>query len=317
MHVLWDVDLQLGGQFTEQIQSLIGHAHLLLPILTSQSHHRGWPHQEIGYALALGIPILPVYSDVRPEQMLQPIQGLQLCPDPAERTPQLEHSLSQSQIEQIVHKHQHFRKALYVCAETPEQRAEMLAKYAREVSHLRANAIVRQKGGLSSFHIPNRWISDPLWKLRYGCKPISDEYARLLYDEREALFAHAANAGCRLIVNPYIAYDEIYSAEARVVRLRELLKFLESPDVPNIEVAVSRELAHDTSLTIVGSWFAAEAIHRSPERGYYQTVFTTHAPTIEHRCDLFDQECRDLFDALAWRPESSRAKTIALIRTLL
>src|SRR6185295_7572717 len=62
-----DVDLQKGIGFTEQIQTNISHSHLFLPILTARSHPRGWVHQEVGFAVAMKIPCVPICVGKLPE----------------------------------------------------------------------------------------------------------------------------------------------------------------------------------------------------------------------------------------------------------
>ena len=58
-------------------------------------------------------------------------------------------------------------------------------------------------------------------------------------------------------------------------------------------------MATSHSLTIVGDWFVAESVSAEIGRGYRQTIFTRHAPTINTRIELFDEE----FDALLKRKE--------------
>ncbi len=57
---MWDEHFLYGQGFHEQIKNFIAHAHVFLPILTPTASHRNWVHQEIGYAMALNVPVLPV-----------------------------------------------------------------------------------------------------------------------------------------------------------------------------------------------------------------------------------------------------------------
>ncbi len=57
---LWDEDLIPGSGFHEQIKDYISQSHIIMPILTELSSERIWVHQEIGYAMALHIPVLPL-----------------------------------------------------------------------------------------------------------------------------------------------------------------------------------------------------------------------------------------------------------------
>lgn len=65
-----DVDLTAGTGFTEQIQTNISHSHVFVPILTPQSHARGWVHQEVGYAVAMKIPCVPICVGKLPDGMI-------------------------------------------------------------------------------------------------------------------------------------------------------------------------------------------------------------------------------------------------------
>src|SRR5262245_24283082 len=56
----WDEHLIVGRGFDAQIKTFISYAHVFLPLITPSSTARGWVHQEIGYAMALRVPVLPV-----------------------------------------------------------------------------------------------------------------------------------------------------------------------------------------------------------------------------------------------------------------
>ena len=73
---LWTEKLSGGSGFDDQIKIFIEHAHVFMPVLTKKSIARGWVHQEIGYAVALNIPVFPVtIENVTPGGMLQMIQA--------------------------------------------------------------------------------------------------------------------------------------------------------------------------------------------------------------------------------------------------
>lgn len=54
-------------------------------------------------------------------------------------------------------------------------------------------------------------------------------------------------------------------------------------------VAVKPERSED-HLTIVGDWFAADAISASIGTGIRQTIYTRHAPSIQSLIESFDEE---------------------------
>jgi hypothetical protein len=57
---MWDEYFAFGHGFHDQIRNFVAHAHVFLPVLTATSDQRKWVHQEIGYAMTLNVPVLPV-----------------------------------------------------------------------------------------------------------------------------------------------------------------------------------------------------------------------------------------------------------------
>ena len=56
-------------------------------------------------------------------------------------------------------------------------------------------------------------------------------------------------------------------------------------------VAIDKNMKDQANMTIVGDWFSAESVSMTATR---QTNFTTHAPSINSRIELFDREVKDL-----------------------
>ncbi len=196
----------------------------------------------------------------------------------------------------LIERHTGAEQALYACAELPQDRARMMASYADDVFRLGVRDVVRQKGALSSFHIPSEVTNNPVWRRRYGRVERSEEHCRHQRKERLALERHAAAAGCKLIINPTLQY-ETYGPDARICRLEYLLKFLLQMDDELCWVAILEDMDPRVSTTIVGNWFAAESIAGSGGRGYRQTIFTRHAPTIMEKIAIFDAEFDELLRA--------------------
>ena len=309
---MWDQKFSYGHGFPEQIKTFIAYSHVFLPVITEAANKRGWVHQEIGYAIALQVPVLPVIVGALPPDMIRELHGYKLGSDEQE----LQAKLPRKVFDDLVNSCRDTSVAPYVCAELHEDRASMMAKYANEVLNLGASGMVRQKGGLSSFHIPEKPITNPVWQLRLGSAPKNEFRCRLLREERVALGKLAMRDGCCIVVNPSIAYEEFGKA-ARLVRLQTLLGFLESVPNEKAQVAFSTGMDREENVTIVGDWFAAVAVSRSNEQGYRQTMFTRHAPSMQTRIDLFDAEFEGLLQYSGWRAESSREKAIAGIETIV
>ncbi|HWI64825.1 MAG TPA: toll/interleukin-1 receptor domain-containing protein [Symbiobacteriaceae bacterium] len=305
---IWDRNFAFGYGFHEQIQTFISHAHVFMPVITRGSSKRGWVHQEIGYATALNIPVLPATHDALPGEMIQRIHALHLSEDPAE----LRQQLSLDVFDNLVNRYREPSFALFQSADLAEERAMMMVRYATDVLDLGAFGCVRQKGGLSSFHIPDQVITDPIWKLRYGTGPRSEFHCRCQRNERITLEKHARTAGCRLIINP--AISEQFDRTSQLVRLQTLAKFLAAYPDEKVQVAITQGMPQQYSLTIVGDWFAAESASASLTQGYRQTIFTRHAPSMRSRIDLFESEFQELLAASRWDEATSRSSALELIQ---
>ncbi len=184
-------------------------------------------------------------------------------------------------------------QALFECAQYQEERTTMMVAYAKKVLELGAHGHVRQKGGLSSFHIPDKPITHPDWETRYGPLKPGDYRCRLQREERLALEEHARQSGCSLIVKPSLTYSK-YGESARKARLTELLAFLESMPDHFVRVAVSERMPTSGNITMVGNWFLAESVSAAIGGGYQQTIFTRHAPSILAKLEMFDRELEEL-----------------------
>jgi hypothetical protein len=305
---VWDHNLSGGTRnFDEQIKTFIAHAHVFLPILTPSSSARGWVHQEIGYAMALHVPVLPLCKGQLPGEMLQMLHGVTI----GEQTGEVASQLSCAVFDEIVRRAERELPPLFACAVLPDDRARMLADYALKVREMRAYGHPRQKGGLTTFNIPNKALRNPIWKERYGNTQRSEEHCRLLSEERRALEEHARALGCSLIIDATIDYS-ILGTSVKDLRLRTLIEFLLSMADDKVRVVFNRASAPQ-SLTIVGDWFLAESISPDLSKGYRHTIFTRHAPTIRDRIRTFDQEFDELLQEL---PSGACATRIGVIQAL-
>lgn len=307
-----DRDFAPGRGFHDQIKRYIAHAHIFMPIITEASSQRGWVHQEIGYAMALNIPVLPVAIGKEPGEMLYGLQAIMLKPENIgnEWENALDKRLAEKEIGSLLKRNEHEMLPLYERAEFQEDRTMMMVQYATAVRQLDRYGMVRQKGALSSFHIPDRPISDPIWELRYQekyddlhtCAPKHEKKRprqflyKWLLQERLLLQEHAFEEGCRLIIDPTIKLS-MYSNEAMISRLDVLQKFIASfPKDKSLEIVLDSNMEKKYNLTIIGDWFVAEAVNAAPKGGYIQTIFTRHAPTIQKYIDDFNREFDALFE---------------------
>lgn len=309
---MWDKDLLPGVPFTDQIKRGIAFAHVFLPLLTEASSKRPWVHQEIGYAMGLDVPVLPVAVGKLPGEMIQELQAVSISPDLDDLTVRLTAKV----IKDVVSHAQATSRATFQCADLPEQRATILAQYANRVLELGAYGRIRQSGGFSSFCLPDKSVSHPGWPRREGRFPRSAAYRRLLREERRTLEQHARQSGCDLIID-LLSYQD-HEPDARKARLTTLLEFLEcmSDDKARVVIKRTPEIGN---LLILGDWFAAESMARArdPGAGFVQTVFTTHAPTVLDRLREFDEEFQELLADEGIQSQASRQVAIESIRVEL
>ncbi|MCA9122295.1 MAG: toll/interleukin-1 receptor domain-containing protein [Planctomycetaceae bacterium] len=325
-----DKNFAFGSGFHEQIKTYIAHSHVFMPIITASSMKRGWVHQEIGYASALNVPALPLsVNGALPGEMIGQLHAIKVeVPDlkssngrksTARRTKhaidrQMSGAFTLKDIKRLVRQANHLDQATFECAPLPEDRTANMVRYAETVAdfqdsipELAGTGFVRQLGALSSFHIPDAPLRHEVWKKRYGSQKRSVHHCRLQREERRALTRLASASGCRLIVNHLIDYGE-YGEESRIVRLQSLLKFLESDEVNNVEVAFNTGMERAHSLTIVGDWYCAESVSARAGHGYDQTVFTRHAPSMHARIAAFDE----LFDDLLGDVKARDSRYVAI-----
>lgn len=305
---VWDADIRPGIPFTDAIKGLIAHAHIFLPLITENSQERPWVHQETGYAMALNIPILPVALGNIPADMIAQLQAIAVKPGLED----LEEKLREARLEQVVSPPPASPRAIIEVAEWPETRTELIAQYANRIVELGAYGHVRQRGGLSSFSIPDKDVNDPIWNQRYSSHPRSRYYYHLLREERRALELHAQREGCSLVIDPTIEFEPT----AKRTRLLILLEFIESMTDDKMKIVFSHR-AREGSLTSVGDWFMAESMVPRPREGYWQTVFSWQAPAVLNRARRFDQEFNELYWESGWEPRASRRLTLEKIKEVI
>jgi hypothetical protein len=314
---MWDKDFLFGHGFQDSIKTFIAHSHVFLPVITESSSKRGWVHQEIGYAMALNVPVFPLALGTLPGEMIRELHAVQLDSNLCD----LKEKLSKKNLTNLICDYRKSSLALFQCAEHEEDRTMMMTKYANEVLQLEsvlqleAFGCVRQKGGLSSFQLPDQPIADPIWKKIFGVEKQGEYYCNLLREERKVLERHARVSGCRIIINPYLRYEK-YGEEARITRLENLAKFIDGMHRTKIQIAINPNIESENSI-IVGDWFAAESGAPQVGIGVSQTNFTRHAPSIQNKVESFEDEFVHLLENLNWSPKTSRDSARQLIQELI
>jgi hypothetical protein len=287
---VWAKDVGAGAEFSDAIRSFIRHAHLVVPLITENSLKSPWVNQEIGYAMALAIPLVPVSVGRLPEGMIKPLHaavvdfGLE----------GLSESFSPARMEEIVSPLPFESRYVAEVSDGSDPRTELLAEYADGMVSPGGYGRVRQRATLSSFWIPDLPEHDPLWNRCYPNPPPDVKHFRLLRRERGALERHVKREGCSLIIYPAISPSTFGGPGPARERLSLLREFLASRVRDTRVRVVISDRALGGNLTIVGDWFLAESVTPRPRKGYRQTIFNSHALTVLNAVHQFDDEFENL-----------------------
>lgn len=298
LNPMYDKHFSGGIGFHKQIENFIAYSHVFMPLITSSSSKRGWVHQEIGYAKALNIPILPIMVDEEPGEMIRNLQALSWT----ENIEEMRNQLSWGIFNNLIEHSDIDSPSIYECADTPDERTIMLVNHAREVKKLGYYGHIRQIGALSSFHIPDKPISHPSWKIRSPGLMFSEYSLNNLRDERNIFEEHAMEEGCSLIIDPYL---DFWAEEAQKSRIEELMEFLEKINDERIRIAINKGMEKGRNFTILGDYFAAESISGTL-MGHKQTILTRHAPTVQRKIRIFEDEMEYLLKKQEKQGESSK-----------
>ena len=311
-----DQDLDAGLGFTEQIQKKIAHSHVFVPILTPESHKRGWVHQEIEFAVALKVPCVPICIGRVPDGMIALAHAVVLSNgfDPKE----LNDKLRRVKYSQLVEDAAKQWGGPSDCAQEPEERALLIERYADEAFANWGACGVRMQGSLGSFSLPDEPPHHPAWIARYGNKPRGMNAYSCFRRERLALERHARVGNLSMILNVGLDIDKDYGEGAKRTRLCVLLQFLESLKGAKERVRIALVPSHPPDLFLsVGDWFIAESSAARPVRGVLQTVFTVHAPSVTRRLKDFDSDLDKLLALQDCRPEESLSWAVVRLREII
>ncbi len=307
-----------GLAFSDEIKRHITFAHFFMPLVTESSSKRPWVHQEVGYALALGIPIIPLALEKVPEGFVNQIQSIVVKKDLRD--------LDQKMIAPIFDvafghasgamANSQFAAPVFQCPQSLRQRTQMLADGSRDVRLLGKCGRVRLRAAFGPFTMPNVSASHPLWNKREGpskkdgSTKRDDDLRELLRLEREEMEIHARAEGCRMILADDPAKAKSHSPEGTAVRLLLLKNFLESMADDKVDVAFMPPDKMDSNVVILGDWFISEAIVPQVGNDYRLTAITRHGPTVLKRIEDFDRQFRERISGAGLREGASRGPAI-------
>jgi hypothetical protein len=278
----WAQDIGPGRLFLDAIKEKIATAHLFMPVLTSTSSIRPWLHQETGFALGINVPVLPVAVDSLPAQMLAGLQALIIKEDASDLSQQVQNV----DFESVALPAQPRPPVLYSVADFPETRTDALVSQGLRLVSTVGSGRVRQRALFSSFSIPDEVASARVWSDLDREQPRGTHYRDLLRQERSLLENQAKLHGCTLIITPIIDPQPVGSLVHRI-RIETLIGFMESLPDELLDVVLS-ERCDQGNETILGDVLLARAVAPQPHRDYWQTLLTSHAPTVLSACRAFD-----------------------------
>lgn len=306
-----DHNLAPGMPFTDEIKRYIAYSHLFIPIMTKKSSKRPWVHQEIGYAMGLGIPVLPLAIGQIPEGMTHSIQAVSVNTDLSN----LQEKLTADILQHMVDRADEISTATNQCAQNLIDRTKMIVQYARDVRYFGESGQVRIRSAFGSFTMPKDHAGHPIWDLRDGEHKRCKAERVQLRKEREILEEHARTAGLSMILEPEAVKSHL--PEATAIRLQILVDFLKSMDDDKVKIAFQQQGKIDDNLIMIGDWFLAEAIVPLTGDSYRLTMFTRHGPTIIDRVTEFDRELEGLLEMTDLQGKSSRLHAIECLERLI
>ena len=146
-----DADIRGGARFTEEIRREISYAHVFISLLTRNSKERPWVHQELGYAMGLGVPILPLATDELPDGMAHEIQAVKVDSELLD----LSEKLTAEVLDGAVLASQRAAPGRFECAQMLRQRTQILVDQAESLLHNNRHGAgkIRQRMAFSSFSL--------------------------------------------------------------------------------------------------------------------------------------------------------------------
>lgn len=337
--LMWDPTIQPGTAFSDELREMISFAHVFVPILTPGSEKRPWVHQEIGYAMALGTPILPLAFGALPPGMADRVQALRIPELPDGHQPDrigevLRDCLTADNLHDAVARHQGAQASISVlCAPYHEDRTLMLIEHLDAVlkhnTSDKKGVKIRHEASFGTLSLPD-WPPDaPIWSCRDGANRRSDWLRSRYRRELQLTRRHAEDGGCDLILHPGhladVSLEEPRDQDAddaqirecsRRIRLETLVAFIESMPDELCRVVISDKSEANNTL-IVGDWFVAETITRSRLHGLRQTIITRHAPTVSERVQRFDTDFAALLKDGGIEPGRSRQMALDELKARL
>jgi hypothetical protein len=254
-------------------------------------------HQEIGFAIALGIPVLPIVIGQVSRELIDDRQVLEVsagASDALER-------LSKAGLGQIVGSAEESPYQTIQTVNWMNARSGRLAERLEKLWKRGERCVIRHRGPFSSFSIPEKDVMHPVWE-EYEPEFQDVGFRETALRERRAVAKHVEQAGVRLLLSPTTVPHKAARIETLIHSLKRLKKV--------VVAVVDHSL--DGTLMIASDWFAAIS-HARRGTTYRHTVFESHAPTVLRYEELFECELRAALDAQGVSESCSLEKALELL----
>lgn len=284
-------DISVGREFDGEIRGRIHSCEVFLVIWTAHAAVSAWVNQEIGCAIAEGIPVWPLaIDDSTIKGIIARRQGSPLCQVTDAHAAIV--SLA-DEIKKASHDRP-FAPHVDSYVKGKEERAREIVNILREESSRQMSPYtLRMRAGFSCFA-----ISDESAYRIPGYHTV--DWHNLLIQEREEAERMLKWATLRMIIWPQRPYEDAYMQ----MRFRNLLKFLRSNnDFERVRVALglyrggnlyifdrNLSVAFDRSVSVVGEKGPGSILH-----GYEFTTITRHGPTVAASIDEFDSQFNEIW----------------------
>jgi hypothetical protein len=311
---LWDNILERGVQFGEKLLSFIDAAHIFVVLLTDSSKQRPWVMQEIGYAAALGVRVVPISTGKFSDGLISDKHCLLIKPDGSDLERRLDAHLSWDLFSEPDMRESD--KVVATLTYSKPERVKWLIEFGRRARTLGGDGTLRQRGGHSSFCIPDEPVGHDAWRDYDGEVRQSLSYHRQKREERRLFEKQAHTRGCKLIIDPNVKGPDSRSTQAR---LRTLCKFLTDVESKKSIQVITHKIdqsRYSGTLTIFGDWWFSESFVRKGS-SYEEATFSWHPPAVRRRIQNFDDTFWILCEKRNTTPEKSTTSAIEDIRRAL
>jgi hypothetical protein len=297
-----------GTVIKPELLSRMESSQIVIALWPNDPEHRTWVSQEIGYVLALNIPLLTITSNGPPGGLITDINALQV----SNGWSNLEERLDNVAWKELIDSpNRDLNRVVATLVRSGLDRVKLLIRYGEDAQRLERRGPLRQSGSFSSMCIPNKPPYDAIWRDYAGTVHPDADYHELKRMERQVLERQARKAGCKLILDVRATHE---NSIGRRTRLKVLAEFLESPLNDETIQAITRTRLQESSLTIFGESWVSESFLRSHDGYYRDAIFTWHPVIVKHRIAEFDEMFSYLCNQRDIAPERSRERALGDIK---